>query len=167
VVVADGNWHTYRLELKGHPAWRGRIGRLRLDPSNQAGGKMSIAYIRVLGPLPAKLTVQSLSSSTGIVQEGQPFTIQAVLLNTGDAPARGLRARLEVPSAMRFVADSPEVGVESLKSGEPLTLTWGVQAPTAGVYQVALWQAERLLRQSTIVVEATTPGEAVTLAGKE
>ncbi|MCL4215569.1 MAG: hypothetical protein KJ052_00970, partial [Candidatus Hydrogenedentes bacterium] len=36
-LQTDGKMHTYRLDLSGHPRWRGRVGMLRFDPCSTAG----------------------------------------------------------------------------------------------------------------------------------
>lgn len=47
-IIPDGEWHTYRVETAGHPAWRGqRITGLRLDPIHgPAKAKVAVDYLR-------------------------------------------------------------------------------------------------------------------------
>lgn len=46
-VPLDGRWHEYVLDLQGHPAWRGVVDRLRLDPVEVAGVKIEIDEVRL------------------------------------------------------------------------------------------------------------------------
>jgi len=50
-LIADGEFHVYRLDLGSSPAWRSRITSLRLDPTDAAGAHIEVDYIR-LQPVP-------------------------------------------------------------------------------------------------------------------
>jgi hypothetical protein len=45
-VKPDGQFHVYKLDLKDHPAWKGRVRSFRLDPCIDSGGHFKIDYIR-------------------------------------------------------------------------------------------------------------------------
>lgn len=47
-VNADGEFHVYRLDVAAAPAWRGKIASLRLDPTDAAGARAEIDYIRMV-----------------------------------------------------------------------------------------------------------------------
>ncbi|MGQ9769732.1 MAG: SUMF1/EgtB/PvdO family nonheme iron enzyme [Thermogutta sp.] len=47
IVVADGNIRTYRLDLSGHPLWRGIITSLRLDVGSTPDAEVKIDWIRL------------------------------------------------------------------------------------------------------------------------
>jgi hypothetical protein len=49
-VVADGQFHDYRLDVGRHPAWAGQtITGVRLDPGDGAtGGELAIDYVRAV-----------------------------------------------------------------------------------------------------------------------
>jgi len=161
-ITADGQWHTYRLDLKGHPAWQGPITRLRLDPSTQADAEISIAYIRVLGTLPAGLTVGRFGPTLGIARAGEPFIVQATVANTGDLPAQDIPLRLEAPVALSTVSTVAEARIALLESSRPITVSWTLQGP-AGVYPIRLWQGAHLLAQNTVVVEDLAPAARLTV----
>ncbi len=40
-IIGDGEWHTYRLPLNAHPAWKGTLKHLRFDPIEGAAGLVS------------------------------------------------------------------------------------------------------------------------------
>ena len=46
-VVADGQWHDYRVPVAANQRWRGVITRLRLDPCNRAGVRIELDGIRL------------------------------------------------------------------------------------------------------------------------
>ena len=45
-VLGDGQWHDYVLRMSENPRWRGVITRLRLDPCNRSGIRVSVQSIR-------------------------------------------------------------------------------------------------------------------------
>lgn len=47
-VTADGTLRVYKLDLKGHPLWRGTITGLRLDPCTSADTKVEIDFLRFI-----------------------------------------------------------------------------------------------------------------------
>lgn len=44
-VVADNRFHTYTLDLRSHPRWKGVIRQIRLDPNNVAGSRVEVECI--------------------------------------------------------------------------------------------------------------------------
>jgi len=46
-VIADGQFHDYRVRLADEASWRGQITSLRLDPANQPGTKVEVDSIRL------------------------------------------------------------------------------------------------------------------------
>ncbi len=165
-VIADGEWRTYRLDLKEHAAWRGQITRLRLDPSNQEGGEIAVVYIRALGLLPAAVRATSLGPTTAFAAEGQPFDVVAVLVNRGDKPAQDVRVKLETPPALGLVAGQPEATISVLEAGQPVTLTWQLRG-AAGVYPISLSHDGRRLQQGLVVVETAATTDNVTLENRK
>jgi hypothetical protein len=54
-VITDGESHTYRLNLAGHPLWRGLITGLRLDPCTTSDAEIrldSLKFIRSASKTP-------------------------------------------------------------------------------------------------------------------
>lgn len=43
--IADGQFHTYTVDLSANPRWKGTIASLRFDPTSTRGAKVEIAYI--------------------------------------------------------------------------------------------------------------------------
>lgn len=46
-IPADGQWHEHCLDVTQNPRWRGRVRRLRLDPTNRPGIRFAIDHIRL------------------------------------------------------------------------------------------------------------------------
>jgi hypothetical protein len=47
-LIADSVPHEYKLDVSGHPGWRGYIEGLRLDPTDAAGATIALDYVRIL-----------------------------------------------------------------------------------------------------------------------
>ncbi len=163
IVQPDGQWQTYRLDLSSHPAWKGQITRLRLDPSNTEGAEISIAWIRLVGLLPAQIEALAFGPVAGIQAEDQSFQLQASLKNTGDLAAEEVKIWLELPPQLTpeiktgTETDRRETTLASLPAGETARQTWDLRGP-AGVHLVKLMgrtsgQEDRTLRQVNVVIE--------------
>ena len=46
-VRSDGQFHDYVFPVGSHPAWKGRIGGLRLDPCDNAGAQVTVATVHL------------------------------------------------------------------------------------------------------------------------
>jgi hypothetical protein len=153
-VTTDGLWHTYLVALKDSEGWRGKITRLRLDPSNNVDSDLGIAYIHLLGDMPAALRGVQLSTSHAIVPANIPFRVSAVVENTGDVPLDSTQLVLTFDKALQMTDGTPQVAVNTLAPGQSLTLTWSLQG-TAGVYPLYLKFNDQILQQGIVVVENT------------
>ena len=47
-LIVDGEFHVYGLDLGSVPGWRGTVTALRLDPTDTAGAKVELDYIRFI-----------------------------------------------------------------------------------------------------------------------
>ena len=167
----DGEWHTYRIALGALKAWQGRITRLRLDPTAQVDSELSIAWIQLTGARPAELKVLSFGPLKGIQQEGQPFTVQAVVSNTGDLvdSAPGLRLDLPADGGLTLADGSTaEVSLSPLEPGKTAQASWTVRSTTSLRALLALRRAgsaanDPALRQVYAVIEAQSAANPVKL----
>ncbi len=72
-LKADGKWHDYVFNLRGHREWRGRIGALRFDPCQNADVSVDIASIEfVRATVPPKAADAQRAPSLGDVRLGGP-----------------------------------------------------------------------------------------------
>jgi hypothetical protein len=157
-VKPDGEWHTYRLDMKGHPAWKGTITRLRLDPSNQSGAELGIAWIHAIGPLPVNLQAGAFGPDSAIQAAGQPFTLNAILSNTGDLDAPQFSLRLDLPAGLQLAGSEDEQVLPFLEAGSQSTTQWQISG-AAGVYPVGLVSGSQRLKTTTIIVEDRAAGD--------
>ncbi len=161
-VTADDKWHTYVIPLKETATWQGKITRMRLDPSNNSGAEVSIAYIRLLGPFPAQLTVTRLGSQQAIVPSGIPFRISAIVINEGDEMLDNEQLTLSFPSELKLIDGLPQTEVNALAPGEAITLTWSLQG-SPGAFPFMLKSGDTVLNQGRVVIEDTAAEEGLTL----
>lgn len=162
-VMADGKWHTYLLALKNSEGWHGKITRLRLDPSNNVDSDLGIAYIRLLGDMPAALRVVQLSSSHAIVPANIPFRVSAIVENTGDEPLDSTQLTLTYGKELQMIDGTPQVEVNALAPGQALTLTWTLQG-LAGVFPLYLKLNDQILQQGMVVIENVGTDKSLVLA---
>ncbi len=156
-TVPDGEWHDYRIALKDHAGWQGRIVRLRLDPTTQQGANVTIAHIRGLGPLPARLEVASFGPTTPLSRAGEPFTVQAVAVNRGDRPAEAVSLRLAAPEGVA-VDDGPARAFDVVQPGAAVTAAWAVRA-AAGAHTLGVSVDGQRLAQALVIAEDPTAAD--------
>jgi len=47
-IIADGEFHIYRLDLAANPAWKSTITAFRLDPTDAKDAHISLDYVRLI-----------------------------------------------------------------------------------------------------------------------
>jgi len=164
-VEADNAWHTYVVAVKNSANWTGKITRVRLDPSNNEGAELAIEYIRLMGPAPAKLAVEWLSTQAAILPEYRPFQVRAVVRNVGDQVLEGESLALAADQELKLTEGTPSVALNALQAGESMTLTWMLQGPE-GVFQYYLKSAETIIKQAAVVLEKSANGTALTIGNE-
>jgi hypothetical protein len=115
-VVADGQFHTYRVELARSPLYRGVITRLRLDPI--VGGEAAGAYAEI----------DSISVNTE-----RRFHVRALTLSLRRGFARG---RIDVRDAYAPCLEHQVVVVERRKAG--WRRVGSASSDPAGAYRIAV-----------------------------
>ncbi len=163
-TIPDGAWHDYRITLKVHAGWQGRIVRLRLDPTTQQGANVTIAHIRGLGALPAALEVASFGAAVALPRAGEPFTVQAVAVNRGDQPADSAGLRLDAPDGVTVTGDATTT-FAAVQPGAAITGTWSVRAGP-GAYTLGLSVDGQPLAQALVIAEDPT-GAELALSGDD
>ena len=160
-VEDDGAWHTYLLPLKESAAWAGRITRLRLDPSNTEGGEITVASIRLLGPLPGRLALERLGTPRGFVLADELFEISATVRNDRDRTTEATALTLEHGAGLQAQADA--VPVPPLEPNAIYTVTW--QATTdPGPHLYAVRAGDDWLGRSEVICESPETEQSLTLA---
>lgn len=163
-VKPDGQWHTYRLDLNDHPAWKGTLTRLRLDTSAQSGADLGIAWIHAVGALPANLQASAFGPTAAILTAGEPFDLTAVIANNGDLPAEQPGLRLELPAELKLVEMNAEQTLPVLAAGIESTAHWRLSGP-AGVYTLGLLAGNQRLKTAAVVIENSAAGDVLEARG--
>ncbi|HHW12321.1 MAG TPA: cellulosome anchor protein [Firmicutes bacterium] len=102
-----------------------------------AGSKTYVLYYGLGGVtvVPGQLQL-GVSSPAEVVYaaDAEPFSVVAYIQNTGAAPAMSVRARLNLPSALRIAEGKPaDIYIGKLEPGEVTQLHWKVR-PTGSVF---------------------------------
>ncbi|HWH71983.1 MAG TPA: glycoside hydrolase family 99-like domain-containing protein, partial [Candidatus Sulfotelmatobacter sp.] len=142
-VQADGQDHTYTLDVQPEDHWRGKVIALALAPGDASGAKVRLRQLSVSdepqGEPQLKLTAFTLEDT--LPRAGRPATLTAVIANTGGSTATNLQALLTLPQNVRRLSSSPaETRVRELAFGETLTWHWQIECaqPLEAAAQVRL-----------------------------
>jgi hypothetical protein len=101
---ADGEFHSYNLDVDSKGGWQGELYRLGLQPSNTAGARAVVESVTVSDrPLgPAELACQYLELADAVNRAGQDAQLVLRLVNRGGTPVRRVRvADLDLPEGVR------------------------------------------------------------------
>ena len=96
--------------------------------------KLEITYTPLM-PEPASMSV-TVTSTVSNVNEGEFFTVEAVILNTGDETATGVEAVINLPEGLSTADSLIEIG--TISGGESATVSWPVNADTVGTYDITV-----------------------------
>jgi glycerophosphoryl diester phosphodiesterase len=143
-INADGEEHTYSLDMLASPRWQGRIIAIALQLSDSAGARCMLRWLSVADKPVGEphLAIRSFSIEDPMPRAGMVATLTAVIANRGGEPANDLHASLELPEGVRVVGDD-DVGVPKLAYGDSVTWRWKVTAdkPLSGVATLHVWAA--------------------------
>lgn len=143
--VADNHWEPPLVPDRDFT----RAGEFELDSAAvylwqpvtvpAAGSSTYVLYYGLGGVtvVPGQLQL-GVSSPAEVVysDDEDPFSVVAYIQNTGNAPAMSVRARLNLPSALRIAENKPrEIYIGKLDPGEVTQLHWQVR-PTGTVFGV-------------------------------
>jgi len=83
LIIPDGEFHEYSIDLGIHPEWKGIIIQFRIDlePPNTVGAKIFFDYIALL-ELSMNFKI-SLSTDTALPIDNVEFSLRARLVNRG------------------------------------------------------------------------------------
>lgn len=141
--VADHHWEPPLVPDRDFT----RAGEFELDsaavylwqpvPIPAAGSMTYVVYYGLGGVtvVPGQLQL-GVSSPAQVVyaDDAEPFSVVAYIQNTGAAPAMSVRARLNLPSALRIAGGRPaDIYIGKMDPGEVTQLHWQVR-PTGSVF---------------------------------
>jgi hypothetical protein len=135
-LIADGEFHTYNLNVGGANCWWSGADRLGLELPAASG--FDIDWIRA-GALPdgdPDLAVEALSAVRAINRAGVAFEVAGNAVNRGGKTATGARARIRVPDGVTVISEPGPL--DPLYFGEPQRLVWRMLATAPAAARVAL-----------------------------
>lgn len=129
-ITADGQMHDYTIPVGDHPAWKGRIIKLRLDleGGDRTNAVMAFDDVRFISsPAGADLNVKR---SKPALHVGEVAEISADIRNTGGKAFFNPQAELVVSDGLKIISGSSSLPLQDLVPGAAATATWTVQATT-------------------------------------
>ena len=130
-IEADGQEHTYNLDLIGASDWHGRVVALGLRPSDAAGAQARLRWLKVSDTPqgPAQLKLVSFTLEEALPRAGVPATLTAAVANTGGESASNLQVNLRLPDGVNVLNVSPaENRMAALGFGEEAAWRWKLQS---------------------------------------
>ena len=142
-IQADGDEHTYHLDLLENTNWRGRILALGLQPSDATDVTIKLRSIKVADATqtPPQLAVSFFDIEAALPRAGVPSKLLAVIRNSGGRTATNIVARLKVPAGVRLLGgDAEERQCNRIGLGEEVRFEWKVEAlrPSDRKFHLAL-----------------------------
>ena len=129
-VEADGQEHTYNLDLIGASDWRGRVVALGLRPSDGPGAQARVRWLKVSDAPqgPAQLKLVSFALEDALPRAGVPATLTATVGNTGGEAASNLQFSLTLPNGVKTLSAPSAARPAALGFGEEISFTWKLQS---------------------------------------
>lgn len=142
-VEADGQQHTYNLDLIGASGWSGHIVALGLRPSDAPDAQARVRWLKVSDAPqgPAQLTVVSFLMEDALPRAGVPAALTATITNTGGASATDIQLDMRLPEGVTILSTTPAGhSTPTLEFGEETTWRWTLQCdhPLKGEATIAL-----------------------------
>ena len=149
-LTGDGAWHTYRLPLGQHPAWKGTVTHLRIDPTEGHPGQptevhASIDYLRLL---PGGETNCFLAGP--LAEKGRGFPLLLRVFNGAAEPLTGAVAELASTVNGRRVDGDPVQTIPTVAPGRGAFVQWQLVADEVGA-AAALVEVRRLNGKPLVV----------------
>ncbi len=155
---ADGQLHTYNIDVGHLGGWRDQIIMLGVQPTDDEGAEVSIESIEISdGPRgPAELEIRYFGPADGINRTGRPAEVTLSVRNLGGDVAQDVVATLATPEGLRTIG-SPQRTIERLTHWLPKAVSWRVEAsrPRRARVAVKLESPHTLPISSTAAIEVT------------
>ena len=155
---ADGQVHSYNVDVGHLGAWRDRIIMLGVQPTDAEGADVSIESIEIADAPrgPAELEIGYFGPADGINRAGRSAEVTLSVRNLGGDVAGNVVATLEAPEGLRTTGP-PRQMIEKLTHWLPKTVSWQVEASRPQRVQVGvkLEYPDASPLSSTAVIEFT------------
>ena len=149
---ADGQMHTYHLDMASLGRWKDSVVLLGIEPSDLSGTEVQIESI-VLSAEPTgppQLGIEFFGSTSGVQRAGRPFEVTALLKNHGGRSAKNVTLTLDVPEGVDVLSDVSQ-HVPRVSRSFPESIHWQVRAAQPGQVRLKL----------VVQAEGTAPGETL------
>ncbi len=151
---ADGQFHTYNVDMATHPEWSGEALLLSVVPSEEAGATATIKSIAITeqpqgGP---DVECSYVGLEEAINRAGPRIPLLLKLVNQGGAVARDLRiAELTLPAGVTVAQAGEWRAIPPLEPFEPLIcrVLLAADRPVHGTVQVKLSGAGAPARETS------------------
>ncbi len=144
-IIADGEEHTYHLDLLANTNWGGRVIALGLQPSDATSVTIRLRLLEVHAAeqTPPRLAVSFFSLEDALPRAQVPSKLLAVVRNSGGRTATNIIAKLRLPAGVTLLGGLAEQRFERLGLAEDARFEWTVQAtrPLDGNMRLALTAA--------------------------
>ncbi len=124
----DGEMHTYNVDMGGLRRWQGEVILVGLQPTDTPEAKVTIESIEIANDIrgPVELEIDYFGKSEGVNRVGKPATVICTVRNFGGKLAKGVEARLEVPSGVEVVGSAIQT-FDPVSLYLPRSVAWQVQ----------------------------------------
>ncbi len=131
-LTGDGAWHTYRVRLGRHPAWKGTITHLRVDPVEGYPGQpalvhASIDYIRLV-----QGGENCCFLSRPLAEKQKRFQLLLRVFNDSAEPLSGVVAELVSTTNAQRDGCAAVQAFPPIAAGRGAWVQWQLQAGAAG-----------------------------------
>ncbi|NOS69197.1 MAG: prolyl oligopeptidase family serine peptidase [Verrucomicrobia bacterium] len=128
-IHADGNEHTYNLDLFASPHWRDRAITLALRPTDDPTATARLSWLKVAAAPQGEpeLEVSSLAIEEFPTRANRPLTLAAIVENRGGDRVSGLSGEIRLPKGVQILSNLVTT-IPALAPGENATLRWRIQA---------------------------------------
>ena len=142
-IEADGQMHSYNVDLGQRPDWVGNVLLLGLRASNVPEAHVTLDTIELAADPagPPDVRLHYFGREEGVNRAGRPAAIVALLENHGGASATGLSATLAAPGLQ--IDGAAEQAIEPIGYARPKYVRWMVSGEREGQFPISLTIADR------------------------
>jgi len=133
-LIADGQVHTYNIDLAASKGWVGEVSRLALRPTNAVGAEVRLVSLSV-GPEPvgpAEMFVNWCGLEDPINRVGMTCRLVCHVKNLGGEALRDLRMTVDWPDTLTPRTRGQKLSSDALETGEVAVLSCLADARSAG-----------------------------------
>jgi uncharacterized repeat protein (TIGR01451 family) len=125
-LQADGQEHTYNLDLRTLRSWRGTVIALGLEPSDHRDAHAQVRCLQVANHPqgPAQLKILSFAPENPLPRVGKNLTLVAQVSNTGGEPATNINLTLTLPQELSLQSGALTETIRQLGVSAETIVSW-------------------------------------------